>query len=167
MNSELILVGKIIGVFGIKGELKIYSESDFIDQRFRKGAKIVLKNKKASKEVVISSMRIHKKTILITIDELYDINKVEQFVGYEVYSYASDELEMDDDEYYLDDLVGLDVYDENDQFVGILNDFIEVPQGYIMEIKNKDKKMLIPFVDEHIIEILDDKVIVKVMEICQ
>lgn len=167
MNSELILVGKVIGVFGIKGELKIYSESDFIDQRFRKGAKIVLKNKKTSKEVVISSMRIHKKTILITIDELYDINKVEQFVGYEVYSYASDELEMDDDEYYLDDLVGLDVYDENDQFVGILNDFIEVPQGYIMEIKNKDKKMLIPFVDEHIIEILDDKVIVKVMEICQ
>lgn len=167
MNSELILVGKIIGVFGIKGELKIYSESDFIDQRFRKGAKIVLKNKKTSKEVVISSMRIHKKTILITIDELYDINKVEQFVGYEVYSYASDELEMDDDEYYLDDLVGLDVYDENDQFVGILNDFIEVPQGYIMEIKNKDKKILIPFVDEHIIEILDDKVIVKVMEICQ
>lgn len=167
MNSELILVGKVIGVFGIKGELKIYSESDFIDQRFRKGAKIVLKNKKTSKEVVISSMRIHKKTILITIDELYDINKVEQFVGYEVYSYASDELEMDDDEYYLDDLVGLDVYDENDQFVGILNDFIEVPQGYIMEIKNKGKKMLIPFVDEHIIEILDDKVIVKVMEICQ
>ena len=29
MNNELVLVGKIIGVFGIKGELKVYSESDF------------------------------------------------------------------------------------------------------------------------------------------
>ena len=74
MKNDYIEIGKVVNTFGIKGELKIYSESDFIDQRFRKGAKIVLKNKKTSKEVVISSMRIHKKTILITIDELYDIN---------------------------------------------------------------------------------------------
>ena len=167
MNNELVLVGKIIGVFGIKGELKVYSESDFIETRFKKGAKLILKNKKTSKEVTVSSMRIHKKTILITIDNLFDINKVEEYVGYEIYANKEDDLELDEDEYYLDDLVGLDVYDENDEFVGVLNDFIEVPQGYIMEIKNKGKKVLIPFVDEHIVDIEDDKIIVKVLEICQ
>ena len=78
MNNDLILIGKIIGVFGIKGELKVYSESDFIETRFKKGAHIVLKNKKVSKEATVSSMRIHKKTILITIDNLFDINKVEK-----------------------------------------------------------------------------------------
>ena len=167
MNNELVLVGKIIGVFGIKGELKVYSESDFIETRFKKGAKLILKNKKTSKEVTVSSMRIHKKTILITIDNLFDINKVEEYVGYEIYANKEDDLELDEDEYYLDDLVGLDVYDENDEFVGVLNDFIEVPQGYIMEIKNKGKKVLIPFVDEHIVDIEEDKIIVKVLEICQ
>ena len=167
MNNELVLVGKIIGVFGIKGELKVYSESDFIETRFKKGAKLILKNKKTSKEVTVSSMRIHKKTILITIDNLFDINKVEEYVGYEIYANKEDDIELDEDEYYLDDLVGLDVYDENDEFVGVLNDFIEVPQGYIMEIKNKGKKVLIPFVDEHIIDIEEDKIIVKVLEICQ
>ena len=167
MNNELVLVGKIIGVFGIKGELKVYSESDFIETRFKKGAKLILKNKKTSKEVTVSSMRIHKKTILITIDNLFDINKVEEYVGYEIYENKEDDIELDEDEYYLDDLVGLDVYDEFDEFVGVLNDFIEVPQGYIMEIKNKGKKVLIPFVDEHIIDIEEDKIIVKVLEICQ
>ncbi len=167
MNNELVLVGKIIGVFGIKGELKVYSESDFIETRFKKGAKLILKNKKTSKEVTVSSMRIHKKTILITIDNLFDINKVEEYVGYEIYANKEDDIELDEDEYYLDDLVGLDVYDEFDEFVGVLNDFIEVPQGYIMEIKNKGKKVLIPFVDEHIIDIEEDKIIVKVLEICQ
>ncbi len=167
MNNELVLVGKIIGVFGIKGELKVYSESDFIETRFKKGAKLILKNKKTSKEVTVSSMRIHKKTILITIDNLFDINKVEEYVGYEIYANKEDDLELDEDEYYLDDLVGLDVYDEFDEYVGVLNDFIEVPQGYIMEIKNKGKKVLIPFVDEHIVDIEEDKIIVKVLEICQ
>lgn len=167
MNNELVLVGKIIGVFGIKGELKVYSESDFIETRFKKGATLILKNKKTSKEVIVSSMRIHKKTILITIDNLFDINKVEEYVGYEIYANKEDDLELEEDEYYLDDLVGLDVYDENDEFVGVLNDFIEVPQGYIMEIKNKGKKVLIPFVDEHIIDIEEDRIIVKVLEICQ
>lgn len=167
MNNELVLVGKIIGVFGIKGELKVYSESDFIETRFKKGARLILKNKKTSKEVIVSSMRIHKKTILITIDNLFDINKVEEYVGYEIYANKEDDLELDEDEYYLDDLVGLDVYDEFDEYVGVLNDFIEVPQGYIMEIKNKGKKVLIPFVDEHIVDIEEDKIIVKVLEICQ
>lgn len=167
MNNELVLVGKIIGVFGIKGELKVYSESDFIETRFKKGAKLILKNKKTSKEVIVSSMRIHKKTILITIDNLFDINKVEEYVGYEIYANKEDDLELGEDEYYLDDLVGLDVYDEFDEYVGVLNDFIEVPQGYIMEIKNKGKKVLIPFVDEHIVDIEEDKIIVKVLEICQ
>lgn len=167
MNNELVLVGKIIGVFGIKGELKVYSESDFIETRFKKGARLILKNKKTSKEVIVSSMRIHKKTILITIDNLFDINKVEEYVGYEIYANKEDDLELGEDEYYLDDLVGLDVYDEFDEYVGVLNDFIEVPQGYIMEIKNKGKKVLIPFVDEHIVDIEEDKIIVKVLEICQ
>lgn len=167
MNNELVLVGKIIGVFGIKGELKVYSESDFIETRFKKGARLILKNKKTSKEVIVSSMRIHKKTILITIDNLFDINEVEEYVGYEIYANKEDDLELDEDEYYLDDLVGLDVYDEFDEYVGVLNDFIEVPQGYIMEIKNKGKKVLIPFVDEHIVDIEEDKIIVKVLEICQ
>ncbi len=167
MNNDLILIGKIIGVFGIKGELKVYSESDFIEQRFKKGSTIILKNKKETITVTVSSMRIHKKTILITIDNMLDINMVEKYINYDIFANANDNIELDEDEYYLDDLVGLDVFDENNNFVGLLEDFIEVPQGYIMEIVNKGKKTLIPFVDEHIIEIEDTKIIVKVMEICQ
>lgn len=166
MNNNLVLIGKVIGVFGIKGELKIYSESDFIEQRFSKGSKIYLVNKKDLKEVTVTSMRIHKKTILITIDNLYDINEVEKYVNYEVFANKDDKLNLEEDEYYLDDLIGLNVLDEKQNLIGTLNDFIEVPQGYIMEILSKDNKYLIPFTDEHIIEIKDDEIIVKVMEIC-
>ena len=41
MNKTYI--GKIVGTFGIKGELKVYSESDFIEERFKKGNEIIIK----------------------------------------------------------------------------------------------------------------------------
>lgn len=162
-NNELIYIGKFISTFGIKGELKVYTESDFKEYRFRKGAIIVIDKKQ---EVKVSSFRIHKNTVLITINDLYDINEIEHNVGAEIYAYKSDEPTLDEDEYYLDDLVGLDVYDEDENFVGIVDNFIEVPQGYILEILNNGKKTLIPFVDEFIIDITEDSLIVKVLEVC-
>ena len=68
MKQNNIYIGKIINTFGIKGELKIYSESDFIEHRYRKGAKIYIDNK----EHIVSSFRIHQNLVLITIDEIKD-----------------------------------------------------------------------------------------------
>ena len=67
-KQELIYIGEIIGTFGIKGELKVFSESDFIDYRFRKGALVKIVSKKEKLEVEITSMRIHKNNVLITIN---------------------------------------------------------------------------------------------------
>ena len=80
-KQELIYIGEIIGTFGIKGELKVFSESDFIDYRFRKGALVKIVSKKEKLEVEITSMRIHKNNVLITINNWNDINLVEKYVG--------------------------------------------------------------------------------------
>lgn len=163
-SDKLIYIGKIIGVFGIKGELKVFSESDFIDHRFQVGAKILLKNKKIAKEVMISSMRIHKKMILIRIENNNDVNLVEEYIGCDIYAYYDDVPTLDNNEYYLDDLIGLEVLDENKTHLGNVLDFIAVPQGYILEIKTQNDKILIPFVNEYILDISDDQIIVKVLE---
>lgn len=167
MTDEKIKIGKIIGTFGIKGELKVYSESDFVEYRFRKNANITLISSKNSLECTIFSFRYHNKNLLIKINDLNDINLVEKYVGYDIYADASDEPNLDENEYYIDDLVGINVYDEANNYIGKVEDFIEVPQGYIMEIRNNSQKMLIPFVDEYVLEIDEEKMIIKVLEICQ
>ncbi len=166
-KEEKICVGKIIGTFGIKGELKVYTESDFVTYRFRKDATIYLINKKEEVEAKVCSMRFHKNTLLITINQLFDINLVEKYVGYEIYAISDDEPTLDEDEYQLDDLIDLEVYSEDMVYQGLVSDFIEVPQGYIMEVVDKEKKQLIPFVDAYILDIQENKIIIKVMELCQ
>lgn len=167
MNKDYVYIGTITGVFGIKGELKVYTESDFIDYRFRVDAKIFLNSRNQTIEATVSSMRIHKNNVLITINKLYDINQVEQYVNYKIYAHVDDVPPLDEDDYQVDDLVGLDVFDEFDKYIGVVNDFIEVPQGHIMEVVDGTKKVLIPFVDEYILEIYEDQIIVKVLDICQ
>ena len=161
MKQNNIYIGKIINTFGIKGELKIYSESDFIEHRYRKGAKIYIDNK----EHIVSSFRIHQNLVLITIDEIKDINQVLQYVGKDIYASSNDNPELEEDEYYLDDLIGLKVYNQHNEYLGIVNDFLDLPQGEVMEIlTDKNKKILIPFVDDFIVEITDEEIIIEEIE---
>ncbi len=155
-------IGKIIGTFGIKGELKVFSESDFIDQRFKKGNELILKSNKSELTVKISSFRIHKNNVLITINNLLNINDVEKYINYDIYTIQ--ELELDEDDYYIDDLIGLEVYNEQNILIGKVVDVISIPSNDILEVETKDKKILIPFINDYIIEI-NDKIIIKEMEL--
>lgn len=161
MNKTYI--GKVIGTFGIKGELKIYSESDFIEERFKKGNKVYFTAGRQEIEVTISSFKIHKNNILITINNLNNINDVEKYVGYEVYS--DQDITLEEDEFLVDDLIGLTVYNEQKELIGEVLDVISIPSNDILEIKTKEKKILIPFINDYIVEITDEYIIIKELEI--
>lgn len=160
--KDKVLIGQITGTFGIKGELKVYSESDFVEYRFRKNAKIYLSD---NIEYTVSSSRTHKGNVLITINDINDINLVLDKVGMKIYAPSDDEPPLNDEEYYVDDLVGLKVINQHDENIGTVKDVIEIPSGYLLEIiDDKDNRFLLPFVDEYIIEITDDSIIINEIE---
>lgn len=162
-KDNFILIGQVTGTFGIKGELKVYSESDFIEYRFRKDATIVFSDETVHK---VSSSRFHKGNVLITIDELYNINLVLDKVGMKIYADKLDIPPLDDGEYYIDYLIGLKVYNQENIYLGIINEVIEIPSGYILEIiKEEDNsRFLLPFVDEFVKEINDEFIVIEEIE---
>lgn len=165
MNNKYIEIGKVVNTFGLKGELKIQSESDFIDYRFQIGHHIYLKQGRTIEEYEISSMRMLKGNVIICVNELYDINQVEHLVGSIVLALKDDLPPLSENEYLIDDLVGLKVVDENQKLIGIVNDVIIIPANDVLEIKMTNGEVkLIPFVDEFICEVTDMKIIVKMPE---
>lgn len=165
MNNKYIEIGKVVNTFGLKGELKIQSESDFIDYRFGVGHKIYLKRGRIIEEYQVSSMRMLKGNVIICVNELDDINLVEHLIGSIVLALKDDLPPLNEDEYLIDDLVGLEVVDENQAVVGIVNDVIIIPSNDILEIKMMNGTLkLIPFVDEFVLEVTDTKLIVKMPE---
>lgn len=165
-KNDYIEIGKVVNTFGIKGELKIVSESDFVDYRYAVGKTIFLKLRNTIKEVRVSSYRVHKGNILITIDKIYDINEVEKYIGADVLADKLDVPPLEDGEFYIDDVVGLDAYNETGEKIGKVVDVILIPANDLIEIELLNgKKELIPYVDEYILEITEDKIVVRLLEV--
>ena len=94
---------------------------------------------------------------------LFNINDVEKYIGFEVYS--DQDITLEEDEFLVDDLIGLTVYNEQKELIGEVLDVISIPSNDILEIKTKEKKILIPFINDYIVEITDEYIIIKELEI--
>lgn len=141
-------IGKIIATHALKGELKIRSISDFNDERFKVGNKLILINDKEEVSLNIKKVRFHKGNFLVTFEGLENINLVEKYIGYDVYGYK-DDVELDEDEYFYDDLIGCDVY-SNDKLLGTVNEISSNGPQDILVFKHNNKKVMIPYVDAYI-----------------
>lgn len=157
----MYLVGKIIGTHGIKGELKVKADTSF--SRFEAGSKLILKMNAQDIHIQINSHRQHKGLDLITFNNFKNINEVLQFVGAEIYAEHNGD-ELNENEYYFEDLIGRKIVNTNNELLGEVVDIREVPQGIILEVKGKEKRFLVPFVSEFIIEVNEERIVINVIE---
>ena len=141
--NEMIFIGKSTSTFGIKGELKVRSDFNYLDKAYKIGNVILINNI----EHKISGVRYHKNHVLLKIDNLENINDVLDYVGYNIYIKRSD-LNLSSTEYLDSDLINSDVIND-----GInLGKVIDVIRGVNTLIKVRGKKeFYIPYVDEYII----------------
>ena len=142
--NELIIIGKTVSTHGIKGEIKVISDFEYIDKAYVVGNKILINNI----EHIISSVRYHKQYILLGIDNLTNINDILEYVGYNIYIAKSD-LALDENEYLLSDLVGLNVIDDGKN-IGIVSEIVKGNSSDYIRINNE---FLVPIIPEYIIKV--------------
>ena len=112
-----IAIGKVVGVFGLKGFLKIWPDTDF-PERFDEGRMVIIDGQ----ERRIRETRWHKLQVRIRIEGVTRIEQAEALIGQEVYVPADDTPELDEDEFMIDDLIGLNVFDTTGKLLGILDE---------------------------------------------
>ncbi len=134
MNN--IYVGKVVGTHGIKGEIKILSDFQFIDKVFFVGNKIIIDNK----EYIIKSYRHHKKFEMITINDYNNINDVLFLINKKVYVNG---VKLDNNEILDSDLKKYKVINSNGEIGKVLEIFMASPNNKIIRIMFK-KQVLLP-----------------------
>jgi len=137
---ELVYVGKIVNTHGINGELRILSDFELKNKIFNKGSKIFVD----SNEYIIDSYRFHKIFDMITLIGYNNINDVLFLKGKKVYC-RRDDLNLNENEYLISDLIGMDVY-YNNELIGIIKDISRDKNPLIKLSNNK----LIPYNDNFI-----------------
>lgn len=143
--NDFVLIGKIVNTFGIKGELKLKSDFNYIEKVLVNGFKLYIG---PSYELAIfNSFRIHKGYYMIKLNGYDNINDVLKYKGLNIFVKRED-LNLKSDEYLFSDLIGYEVYD-NDLFIGIVKDYIINNVTYLKVALNK-KDFFIPMVQEYI-----------------
>lgn len=139
--NEMILIGKTVSTFGIKGELKVISDFERMDLAYVLDKKILINNI----EHVITGVRYHKNYVLLEIDGLNNINDVLEFVGFNIYI-KRDDLGLKSDEFLINDLLNKEVIDDG-EVLGVVEDILKGPRYDYLKVNS----ILIPIVSEYFI----------------
>ena len=143
---EFIYIGKLVNTHGIKGEVRILSDFRYKKNVFKKG--FVFYIGKDKKEFVVESYRQHKNFDMVVFNGYYDINEVEYLKGSNVYINRQD-LKIDEKKILAIDLIGFSVIIDGKK-VGLVSKALDT---IVNEVIVLDNNMMIPYVDEFIIDI--------------
>ena len=119
-SMDYVYIGKIVNTHGIKGELRIRSNFDKKDLVFKPGFTLYIGEGHVPEK--ITTYRVHKEFDMVTFEGYNNINQVLNYLKMNVYIKRSD-LELNQDEYILDDLVGLSIQ-ENGEILGKVEEIV-------------------------------------------
>lgn len=146
---EKIMIGKIVNVVGLKGEVKVYNYSDS-DEIYRTTEAVYV----GDDLVGIENVRLQKNMVILKLAGISDRDGAEAVRGKELFITESDLPELPEGQYYIRDLIGMTVKEENGEILGKVSDVLQNTAQDIFEVENADgRKILIPKVDQFVLEI--------------
>ena len=161
-------VGKIVNTHSLKGEIKVISSTDFEEERFKKGSKLLItRGNQLIREVVVQSYRNHKNFLLVKFEGINSVEEAEKLKNLQI-KIDSDEVgELEENEFYFHQIIGCEVFDENDKNLGEIIDILTPGANDVWVIKGENgKEILIPYIEDVVkkIDITSKKVNIEVME---
>ena len=151
-DDKKIYLGKITGVHGIKGWLKIQSFSSPPENILNYPSWIIT-NKGEEDFYSIEQGRKQNNKIVVKLEKIDDRNTAESLINSKIQILRSDLPKLSNENYYWSDLVGLSVLNSEEKVIGKIESLIETGANDVMVIITlKDERILIPFVMHEIIK---------------
>lgn len=139
-------VGQIVNTHGIKGEVKVKSNSDFTETRFQPGEVLTVKHNNNEIQLTVTSYRVHKGFHMLKFKDINNINEVEQYKGDFLYQECDHEdIELAENEFYYSDIIGCTVFDDEETPIGRVINIFETGANDVWVVKG-DKEYLIPYI---------------------
>lgn len=164
--EQLMEIGQIVNTYAIKGYLKIVPYTDDIT-RFEKLESIYIEVKKELKDFIIEDVKYSKNLVLLKLKGIDDINSAEIYKNCYIKIPRSQAVKLPENSYFIVDLIGLNVYTDNDEELGNIIDVFSTGANDIYVVKNElGKQVLLPAISDVIkkVDIQNKKMIVHLID---
>ena len=150
--DELVVLGKIGAVHGVRGEVKVHSFTESMETlldypvwQLRRGEDV--------KQVKLVSGRLQGKSLVAKIEGLDDREIARTLTNYEICVYRSELPELTDGEFYWSQLEGLKVINQDQQLFGIVDHLLETGANDVLVVKPcagslDDQERLLPYTEQ-------------------
>ena len=156
-QSRFLLLGKIVGTHGLKGNIKVHSFAE-TPAIFKPGSRILVKStRNREKAYEIRWARPHTQKILLSLNGIDDRSVAESLIGSELFIEKAALPELEDDSFYWYDIIGLLVYTTEDVYLGKVESIIATGSNDVYVVKDPDKEqdneILVPALESVVVEI--------------
>lgn len=141
--NKAIIVGKISGVFGVKGWVKIFSYTDPRDNILEYSPWTLIKGDE-TRTINVVDGKVQGKTIVVQFDGVDDRNQAESFIGFDIFITQDQLPKPAKGEYYWSDLIGMKVDTVNGIHLGQIDSLLETGANDVLIVKG-ERERAIPF----------------------
>ena len=165
MKQEYFEVGQIVNTFGIKGFVKVKPFTDD-NERFEELKTVLVEKHKELIEMQIEEVKYQQTVVLLKFKGIENIDMAEKLKGCYLKINRKDARKLPEDTYFIADLLGLDVYTEEGELLGKVEDIYNNKSNDIYVVKDElGKQVLLPGIKEVIkqIDIDNEKIVVHLL----
>lgn len=167
ISNDTVVVGKITTTHGLKGTVKVLPMTEK-KERFYDLVQIMAELADGKQKVLtIEGISSFKEGFLMDFKEIKDVNAAQKLRGAYLQIPRSQAMELEEGEYYIFEIIGAEVFTDEGERLGILENVIETGANDVYEVKTEDgKEILIPVIPDCVLEVNTEekKVVVHLLE---
>ncbi|KOF58143.1 MULTISPECIES: ribosome maturation factor RimM [Clostridium] len=160
--TEFFNVGQIINTHGVKGEVKVYPLTDDI-KRFRKLREVYIDDEVKK----IKWCKIQPDKVILKLDGIESMEEAFKLKNKYIRVPREQAAELKEGQYFIADIKGCSVFDENEEYLGKVYDVISTKNNDVYWVKRKDMEdLLIPVLKNIIvsIDINNSKIVIRAVD---
>ena len=162
--EDLFRVGVIANTHGIRGEVKVFPTTDD-PKRYEWLKEVLLDTGKEKLPLEISRVRFFKNLVIVKFKGIDNINDIEKYKGSDLFVTRENAVPLEEDEYYIADIIGAVAYTEDGEKFGILKDVLETGAKLVYVIGHEGKDVLVPAIPDCVkdVDVEGKKIVVHIL----
>ena len=151
--EQVFQVGIISSTHGVRGEVKVFPTTDDM-KRFKKLKEVLLDTGKETLTLEIEGVKFFKQFVILKFKGYDNIDDIVKYRGKSLFVTRENAVKLQKDEYFIADLIGLKVVNEDGSFAGVLKDVMETGANDVYIVESRDgKEVLIPAIKDCILQV--------------
>ncbi len=151
--QDILQVGVVTSTHGIAGEVKVFPTTDD-PKRFERLKTVLLDTGRGMSELEITSVKFFKNMVILGFKDYDKIEDVMKFKGKSLYVTRENAVKLKKNEYFIADLVGMEVFTEDWARLGRLTNVLQTGANDVYEVTLGDgRQVLIPAIRDCILRV--------------